>query len=90
MVEGWLETYLLPAAPENAIIFMDNASFHRKSALLDIVENSGRTLLFIPKYSPDLNPIETQLWANMKNFLRNYLKNFHSFSDALIDFFHFK
>jgi transposase len=90
LVEGWIETHLLPVVPENSVIFMDNASFHRKSKLFDIVENAGHTLIFIPKYSPDLNKIETGLWANMKNFLRNYLKNFASFSDALIDFFNFK
>lgn len=90
LVEGWLETYLLPQTPENAVILMDNASFHRKSALFDIVEEAGRTLIFIPKYSPDLNKIEYSLWANLKNFLRNYLKNFSSFADALVDFFGFK
>lgn len=90
LVEGWLETYLPPAAPENAIIFMDSASFHRKDMLFDIVEEAGRTLIFIPKYSPDLNNIETELWANLKNFLRNYMKKFNSFADALVDFFRFK
>jgi transposase len=69
---------------------MDNASFHRKSILFDIVEEAGFTLIFIPKYSPDLNNIETELWANLKNFLRNYLQKFISLSDALIAFFRFK
>jgi transposase len=70
LVEGWLEQYLLPLVPENAVIFMDNASFHRKSVLFDLVDEGGCSLMFIPKYSPDLNPIEYQLWANLKNFLR--------------------
>ena len=90
LVEGWFETYLIPAAPENAVIFMDNASFHRKSVLLDIAEEEGRTLIFIPKYSPDLNAIEQGLWANLKNFLRNYLKNFTSLAEAFVDYFSFK
>jgi transposase len=90
LVEGWLETYLLPAVAENAVIFMDNASFHRKSTLFDIVEEAGRTLIFVPKYSPDLSNIETELWANLKNFLRNYMKKFNSFAEALVDFFRFK
>lgn len=90
LVEGWLETYLLPLVPENAVILMDNAAFHRQSALFDIVNDAGCTLLFIPKYSPDLNKIEHSLWANLKNFLRNYLKNFSSFSHALMDYFGFK
>jgi putative transposase len=90
LVEGWVETCLLPAVPAEAVIFMDNAPFHRKPELFEIVEDAGRTLVFIPKYSPDLNKIETELWANLKNFLRNYMKKFNSLSEALMDFFRFK
>jgi transposase len=92
LVEGWLETALLPVAPDNAVVLMDNASFHKKNNLLEIVEceESKRTLVFLPKYSPDLNKIETALWANLKNFLRNYMKNFASLAEALLDFFKFK
>lgn len=90
LFEGWLETYLLPVVPENAVILMDNATFHKKSTLFDIVEKEGCTLIFIPKYSPDLNTIERSLWANLKNFLRNYMKNFPSLSEALLDYFRFK
>jgi len=90
LVEGCVETCLLPAVPKNAVILMDNASFHRRDELFDIVEEAGCTLIFIPKYSPDLNKIEKGLCANMKNYLRNYMKKFNSFNEALIDFFRFK
>jgi transposase len=90
LAEGWFEKYLLPAVPEKAVIIIDNASFHRKSALFDIVEKAGCTLIFIPKYSPDLNAIEHELWANLKNYLRNYFKNFCSLAEILMDFFRFK
>ena len=37
---------------------MDNASFHKTVATRDIIRNSGNSLLYLPAYSPDLNPIE--------------------------------
>jgi transposase len=52
---------------------MDNASFHRKNALKQLLIERGRediVLIFLPPYSPDYNPIE-HCWANLKKFLRN-------------------
>ena len=89
LVEGWLETRLLPVIPKGAVIIMDNASPHKKNTLLDIVEEAVSKIIFLPKYSPDLNPIE-HFWANMKNHLRNYAKNFESLWQALVDYFRFK
>lgn len=84
--EGWLEEILLPELPRNAVIIMDNASFHRKSQLNEIAENNDIRLIFLPPYSPELNPIE-KLWANMKMFLRNFLHKFDSLDDAITSFF---
>ena len=74
---------------KGSVIVIDNASFHRKDTLFDVVEEAGCMLIFLPKYSPDLNPIE-HVWANMKNYLRNYTKNFDSLLLALADYFRFK
>lgn len=52
----------------HAVIVMDNASFHRKKQLGEIAANNNITLIFLPPYSPKLNPIE-KVWANMKKFL---------------------
>jgi len=84
--EGWFEEILLPKLPQDAVIVMDNASFHRKNKLNEIAENHNITLIFLPPYSPELNPIE-KFWANMKNFLRNFLCKFASLDDALSSFF---
>jgi transposase len=89
LFEFWIENQLLPTLEKGSVIVLDNASFHRKSALFDIVEGYGCTLLYLPPYSPDLNPIE-HFWANLKIFLRNYMKNSLSLSDALMDYFQFK
>ena len=66
--EGWFEGILLPGLPKDAVIVMDNASFHRKKQLYEIAGNNNITLIFLPPYSSELNPIE-KVWANMKKFL---------------------
>ncbi len=54
--EGWFEGILLPGLPKDAVIVMDNASFHRKKQLDEIAGNNNITLIFLPPYSPELNP----------------------------------
>ncbi len=61
----WLEEFLLPAIGKGMTLIMDNAIFHKSQATKDIVHKSGCSILFLPPYSPELNPIE-QTWANLK------------------------
>jgi transposase len=56
--EGWLALYLLPSLTIPSILIMDNAPIHRKTAIRLLVEEAGHQILFLPKYSPDLNDIE--------------------------------
>ena len=85
LFEMWFEQLLLPALPKNSVITMDNASFHRKK-LISIAEKAGHRLIFLPPYSPELNPIEN-FWSWLKNHLRKILPNFLSFDDALCECF---
>lgn len=62
LFEVWFATRLLPNLPGNTLVVMDNASFHRKSKLLPLAQQAGIRLVFLPPYSPDLNPIE-HFWA---------------------------
>ena len=48
---------------------MDNLSSHKKAAVRRAIEEAGATLMFLPPYSPDLNPIE-QVFAKLKALLR--------------------
>lgn len=56
--EGWLEQYLLPSLNIPSILIMDNAPIHRKNLVKELVKEAGHTVVFLPKYSPDLNDIE--------------------------------
>lgn len=62
---AWVEQDLLPKLPTQSVIVMDNATFHKRQDTQNLIRNAGHTLLFLPPYSPDLNPIE-QKWAQAK------------------------
>jgi len=78
---------LLAEIPSGSVIIMDNASWHRKKVLIALAEPAGCRVIFLPPYSTDLNPIE-QLWANLKIFIKNYMRDFPSLSVALCHYFH--
>ncbi|MGL5783915.1 MAG: transposase [Alphaproteobacteria bacterium] len=59
---AWLRQDLLPKLPYKSVVVMDNAAFHKGQKIQQILEADGHTLLYLPTYSPDLNPIERK-WA---------------------------
>lgn len=63
----WLKESLLPVLKKGSTIVMDNATFHKSIDTRELVKAAGCKILFLPPYSPDLNPIE-QVWANIKRF----------------------
>jgi len=77
---------LLAVMGEGYWYIMDNARYHRKEVLGEMAEAAGCHVLFLPAYSPDLNPIECE-WANLKSFLRSHGRDYDSTSDALVDYF---
>src|SRR6266568_3474314 len=60
---------LLPTLRPGDIVVMDNLGSHRSKAVRQLIRSAGAKLFFLPKYSPDLNPIE-QAFAKLKHFLR--------------------
>jgi putative transposase len=60
---------LLPTLHPNDIVVIDNLGSHRSKVIRRLIRSVGARLFFLPKYSPDLNPIE-QLFAKLKHWLR--------------------
>jgi len=86
LFEYWFEHCLLPELSPGQVIIMDNAAFHRKEVLRIFACSAGCSVLFLPPYSPDLNPIEN-FWAWLKHSLRSSVSLFNSFDDALLSCF---
>jgi transposase len=84
--ETWFLLMFLPLLAVGTVIVMDNAKFHRKTQLRALVELQGCKIIFLPKYSPGLNPIE-KLWANLKKFLRQNSENLNSINEAIPRYF---
>ena len=68
----WLKEVLIPNLKPGQVLILDNASFHRSEKSKTLVEEAACELLFLPPYSPDLNPIE-KCWANLKVKIRELL-----------------
>ncbi len=66
---SFLETVLLPTLAKGSVIVMDNWSVHHGEEVRELVEAYGCELLYLPTYSPDLNPIE-HLFAKLKAFIK--------------------
>ena len=83
--EEWFENGLLKTTGKGKTIIMDRASFHRKTKLEEIREKNEVSLLYLPPYSPDFNPIE-KTWANMKKDLRNTAPLHELIESAIYDY----
>jgi transposase len=64
-VTAWVKDMLIKELYPNSLIIMDNAPFHNKADIKEILQQHGHNLLPLPKYSPDFNPIE-QTFAIIK------------------------
>lgn len=65
----YVEQVLTPALKPGDIVIMDNLGSHKSQAVRVAIRAAGARLLFLPAYSPDLNPIE-QVFAKLKHLLR--------------------
>ena len=66
----WIEQDLLPKLPEKSVLVMDNAAFHKGEEMIRTITEAGHTLLYLPPYSPDFNPIEKK-WAHAKHIRKS-------------------
>jgi transposase len=65
----YVEKVLVPTLKPGDIVIMDNLGSHKRKAVRQIIRSAGAKLFLLPKYSPDLNPIE-QVFAKLKHLLR--------------------
>lgn len=66
---AYIENVLVPTLQPGEIVLMDNLGSHKGQKVRHAIRTAGAKLLFLPKYSPDLNPIE-QVFAKVKHLLR--------------------
>ena len=66
---AYVEQFLLPTLSAGDIVIMDNLGSHKGQAVRQLIRAAGAKLFFLPRYSPDLNPIE-QVFAKLKTLLR--------------------
>ena len=67
--ETYIEKVLTPSLSPGQIVVMDNLSSHKGSRVRELIEECGCELIYLPPYSPDLNPIE-EAFAKIKALLR--------------------
>ena len=66
---AYVSQVLLPTLRPGDLVIMDNLSPHKSDPTLALITNAGAQVLFLPAYSPDLNPIE-KMWSKIKSLLR--------------------
>ena len=66
---AWVVQFLVPTLGRGDVVVMDNLSSHKAPAVRRAIRAAGALLLFLPPYSPDLNPIE-QAFSKLKTLLR--------------------
>jgi len=67
---AWVKQELVPTLQEGDLVVMDNLSSHKVAGVREAIEAAGARLLFLPPYSPDLNPIET-VFSKFKWIIRS-------------------
>jgi transposase len=70
LFQTYLQAALLPTLRASDMVVMDNLASHKHPRVRELIESVGAELLYLPPYSPDLNPIE-MIWSKVKRLLRS-------------------
>ena len=79
----YIERVLVPDLEPKMFLIIDNARFHKSKKIIDLIESAGCKVIFLPPYSPDLNPIEHH-WAAVKNSIRKTAEKANDFYEAAV------
>jgi transposase len=83
----FIRQVLVPVLSKGQIVFMDNLSTHKVAGIRELIEATGAKLVYLPPYSPDLNPIEL-LWSKLKQFIRKKsARTVNTLSEAISEAF---
>jgi len=80
--ETYVETILIKELRSGQTVVLDNINFHKSPKVEILIRSVGCNILFLPTYSPDLNPIE-HYWFKIKNEIRKTASDFDKFFDAV-------
>lgn len=72
--QAYVQHVLVPTLRAGMVVIMDNASFHKAQKIKELIEHAGAKLIYLPPYSPDLNPIE-HYWHKIKTAIRKIMRN---------------
>jgi transposase len=67
----YIERVLVPTLRRGDVVVMDNLSAHKRPTIKRLIESASATVLYLPPYSPDFNPIE-MIWSKVKGLLRTF------------------
>ena len=80
--EYWIRHHLCPILKPKMVIVLDNASFHKGKNIEKLIKACKCKLLFLPTYSPDLNPIEHK-WFEIKHKIRKESVNLNNWQERI-------
>lgn len=83
--ESWIETQLAPELRPGDVVILDNVGFHKSERAAELVRERGAWMLFLPPYSPDLNPIEMAFSKLKARLRKKAARTFEALSDAIGD-----
>jgi transposase len=79
----YVRAVLTPQLRPGDVVILDNLQPHKAAGIKEMIEQAGATLLYLPPYSPDLNPIEN-MWSKVKRHLRSAAaRTFEALQDAV-------
>lgn len=68
ILEAYVEQFVVRDLRPGDLVVWDNLAAHKRSAVRELIEGAGAEVVFLPAYSPDLNPIELA-WSKLKTYL---------------------
>jgi transposase len=81
--ETYLERVLIPALKPGMVLIIDNARFHKSKKIIALIEAAQCEIIYLPPYSPDLNPIEHH-WSAVKHAIKKASQCIENFYDAAV------